>query len=97
MASGSVSAPVDVPCDCLANGLNVTILDVGVEFTYTVLSFSVLQVNLRQATVQIELDDGSGVLYDSFIQAHPSLPARRSSVPFYITIEKHCFALRTTL
>ena len=75
---------------CLVNGASVTVLDIGVEFTYIVPSFSVLQVDLRQATVQVELDNGTGVLYDCFLKAHPSLPERQCCIPLYLTIEKHC-------
>ncbi len=74
----------------IANGMNVTLLDVGVEFTYTVPSFSVFEAKLRQSTVNIENDDGV-FIYDCFLQANASLPERSSSMPFYITILKHCF------
>ena len=89
--SKSSSATIQSTGSCLVNGASVTVLDIGVEFTYTVPSFSVLQVDLRQATVQVELDNGTGVLYDCFLKAHPSLPARQCCIPLYLTIEKHCF------
>ncbi len=75
------------------DGMDVAVLDLGVEFTYEIPSFSAIEVALRQATIQVELPDGSAKLYDGFLQSHPSLPdsSRSSSSPLYITLTKYCF------
>ena len=70
---------------------DVAVLDIGVAFIYTIPSFSGIQGTLRQATIHVELPDGSTVLYDGFLQSDPSLLDKPSSSPFYITITKHCF------
>ncbi len=75
------------------DGMDVAVLHLGVEFTYRVPSFSAIEVNLRQAMIQIELPNGAAKLYDGFLQSHPSLPdsSRPSASLLYITITKHCF------
>ncbi len=49
MASGFEPIP-----PVIANGMNISVLDVGVEFTYTVPSFSVFEAKWRQSTINIE-------------------------------------------
>ena len=75
----------------LVDGMDVSVLTLGVSFAYTIPSFSAIQVSLRQATIQVELSDGSGQLFDGFLQSHASLPANSSNIPFCIIIRKHCF------
>jgi len=42
--------------------------------------------------IQIELEDGNGVIFDGFIQAKATLPVRPSALsPLYITVERQCF------
>ena len=61
----------------------VSILELGVKFTYQVPSFSVLYVDLRQAKIQITKDDDSVLLFDGFIRADPSL---ETPVPFSVVV-----------
>ena len=46
------------------------------KFTYQVLSFSVLHVDLRQMKLQATAEEGSVLLYDGFIRADLSLEDR---------------------
>ena len=46
----------------IANVMNINVLDMGVEFTYTVPSFSVVEMKLRQSKINNEKDDGFGVI-----------------------------------
>ena len=82
MATSTVST---IPCD----GSEVSLLDLGVECTYTVPSFSVLSVPLGQTTIQTQLPDGSIRLYDGFVRSD----ARLKSVitPFCLTLKQHCY------
>ncbi len=41
------------------NVVNVSVLNIGVQFTYRIPSFSVIEVELRQGTFQFEHLDGS--------------------------------------
>ena len=56
----------------------LSILDVGVTFSYRVPSFSVLHVDLRQIKFQVTAEDGSVLIYDGFIKADPSLEDRET-------------------
>ena len=61
--------PTRYPCACMqrsemANSVvdfdtELSILDVGVKFSYRVPSFSVLHVDLRQIKFQVTAEDGS--------------------------------------
>ncbi len=55
MASGLNQLPPPPPV--IADGMNISVLDVGVEFTYTVPSF-LFEVKLKQSTINIEKDNG---------------------------------------
>ena len=56
MASGLNQLPPPPP-PVIADGMNISVLDVGVEFTYTVPSF-LFEVKLKQSTINIEKDNG---------------------------------------
>ncbi len=75
------------------NGVNVSVLDIGVQFIYRIPGFSVIEVELRQGTFQFEHLDGSVRLYDGFLRSDQSFPdaSRPSTTPFAITIRDHCF------
>ena len=69
------------------NGVNVSVLNIGVQFTYRI------EVELRQGTFQFEHLDGSVRVYDGFLRSDQSFPdpSRPSTTPFAITIKDHCF------
>ena len=67
----------------------VSILDMGVKFTYQVPSFSVLHVDLRQTKLQVTAEDGSVLLYDGFIRADPSLDDKET--PYSVKVKDFCF------
>ena len=67
----------------------VSILDMGVKFTYQVPSFSVLHVDLRQTKLQVPAKDSSVLLYDGFIRADPSLEDRE--MPYSVKVKDFCF------
>ena len=75
------------------NGVNVSVLNIGVQFTYRIPSFSVIEVELRQGTFQFEHLDGSVRVYDGFLRSDQNFPdpSRPSTTPFAITIKDHCF------
>ena len=75
------------------NGVNVSVLNIGVQFTCRIPSFSVIEVELRQGTFQFEHLDGSVRVYDGFLRSDQSFPdpSRPSTTPFAITIKDHCF------
>ncbi len=75
----------------IADGMSLSVLDLSVDFMYTVPSFSAIHVSLRQATIQVDMADGSGQLFDAFFHSHSSLPDRPSTTPFCISLTKHCF------
>ena len=72
MASSQTSyATVSVEVDS-----QVSILDMGVKFSYRLPSFSVLHVDLRQIKFQVTADEGCVMLFDGFIQADPELETK---------------------
>ena len=73
----------------IEEGLKMTILDLGVEFSYTVPSFSVLSVPLRQTTVQTVDNDGCVHLYDGFIRSDSCLNSL--VIPFCVQLRQFCF------
>lgn len=67
----------------------VSIMDVGVKFTYQVPSFSAIRVDLRQVEIQVEIEDGSVSLYDGFMRDSPSL--EKIIVPISIHVKDLCY------
>lgn len=67
----------------------ISILDIGVKFSYRVPSFSVLHVDLRQIKFQVTAEDGSVLLYDGFIRTDPSLEDRET--PYSVRLKDFCF------
>ena len=92
MATGSTPDTSSVS-NAIDNGVNISVISLGVQFTYIIPSFSVIHVELRQAAHQVELSDGSVRLYNGFLRSDRSLPdpSRRSTIPFALTIQSHCF------
>ena len=66
----------------------VSILDMGVKFSYRVPSFSVLHVDLRQIKFQLTAE-GCVMLFDGFILADPELDMK--SAPFSLKLKDYCF------
>ena len=80
------------PPDQVADGMQMSVLTLGVEFLYSIPTFSVIKVPLRQVTVQIEDDcSGSVHLFDGFIRSEPSLGASTTHIPSIISLKEHCF------
>ena len=69
------------------DGTDITILDVGPEFSYTVPSFSVLTVYIRQVSIQLEQADNVRRL-EGFIRSDQMLD--RIVPPFLLTVTSHC-------
>ena len=67
----------------------VSILDMGVKFSYRLPSFSVLHVDLRQINFQITAEEGCVMMFDGFIRADPELDMK--SVPFSLKLKDYCF------
>ena len=84
--SAAATLPVTLP---ISDGTELSVLDLGVEFPYVIPSFSVLEVFLRQATLQVESMDGSVHLYDGFLRSYPGLNAANTS--FCLMLTRHCF------
>ena len=63
----------------------MSLLDMGVKFTYQVPSFSVLYVERRQVEIQVTADDGTVVMSDGFIRDDPLLNKR--SLPALILLK----------
>lgn len=57
----------------------VSILDMGVKFTYRVPSFSFLHVDLRQTKLQVMAEDGSVLLYED------------RETPYSVKVKDFCF------
>ncbi len=89
--SESLGVTVDDHEVNIADGMSLSVLDLNVDFMYTIPSFSTIHVSLRQATIQVDMADGCGKLLDAFIHSHHSLPNRPSTTPFCISLSKHCF------
>lgn len=83
-------SPVVTRPNEITDGMELTVLDLGVEFSYTIPTLSVLSVSLRQCKIQFETRHGSARdEYDGFIRSDPFL---HSAVPpFVIKLTKHCF------
>lgn len=67
----------------------ISILDMGVKFSYQVPSFSVFHVDLRQIKLQVTAVDGSVLLYDGFIRADLSLEDRET--PYSVKLKDILF------
>lgn len=67
----------------------ISLLDMGVKFSYQVPSFSVLYVDLRQIKFQVTAEDGSVLFFDGFIRADPSLEKRET--PYSVKLKDFCF------
>ena len=87
---------IDSSASLVSDGMQMSILSMGVEFTYCVPTFSVIRVPLREVTVQIEDSSGSVYLFDGFIRSEPSMRAS-THVPTIITLREHCFIPVSTI
>jgi hypothetical protein len=67
----------------------ITILDMGVKFSYQIPTFSVVYVDLRQVKVQLHSDDTSVTVVDAFIRADPVLD--EVVPPFCVQLNELCF------
>ena len=67
----------------------LSVLEMGVKFTYRVPSFSVFCADLRQIKYQLTVDNDLVVVCDGFIRADQSLEAK--STPFTIVLKDYCF------
>jgi len=67
----------------------VSILEIGIKFSYQVPSFLIVVVDLRKIKVQLMAQNGSLLFSDGFIKADQSLEAK--TVPFSIKIKDFCF------
>ena len=70
-------------------GSIISLLSVGVKFSYKVPSFSVLVVDLRKIRLQVVLGDKSVVILDGFIRADLSLEEKKT--PLSIKLLEWCF------
>lgn len=70
------------------NGTEVTILSVGPDFSYTIHSFSVITVSIRQCVFQFDTEGGVRVL-DGFIQSNPSLS--NAVLPLLVKLTSQCY------
>ena len=66
----------------------VSILHLGVKFTYQIPSFSVVTIDLRKVKIQMEEND-SVLLCDGFIRADRELD--EMATPFFIKLHEYCF------
>ncbi len=66
----------------------ISILSVGVKFTYVVPNLSVVQANLRPVKIQLTGDDGSVFLSDAFIRADPCVD--KISPPISVLLKSFC-------
>lgn len=67
----------------------ISILRMGAKFMYRIRSFSVLTVDIRQITYQVEAVEGTVLLFDRFIRADSSLePAK--GMPFTVQLQDFC-------
>ena len=86
MASLGSALPMAMDIDS-----QLSVMDVGVKFTYQVPAFSVLHVDLKQVEIQLVREDGLVSLYDGFIRADPSL--EKITVPFSVCVKDFCHVL----
>ena len=86
MATGGESDLVTVRVDI---DTELSVLEMGIKFTYRVPSFSVFCTDLRQIKYQLTVDNDLVVVCDGFIRADQLLEAK--STPFTITLKDYCF------
>ena len=67
----------------------VSVLEMGIKFTYRVPSFSVFCADLRQIKYLLTVDNGLVMLLDGFIRADQLLEAK--STPFMVNLKEYCF------
>ena len=79
-----LSVVVDVETDT-----KLSILRMGLKFSYQIPTFSVISVDLRQIAIQLTSQNGTVMLFDGFIRADPSL--NTLNVPFTLTLKYFCF------
>lgn len=74
----------------LGVGTEISILSMATKFSYTIPSFSMISVDLRQISFQVLAVDGTVVLFDGFIQADSSLDMGNKT-PFSLKLKDYCF------
>ena len=69
MAAGSSSSsPLDSPLEASLEADKIlSVLDIGLKFTYKIPSFPVVSIDLRTAKLQMVEENGSVLLCDGFI------------------------------
>ena len=72
----------------IAIDTEITVLKMGRKFSYRIPSFSVLTVDLRQISYQVESSDGAQLLFDGFIRADSGMETEK---PFTIQLKDFCF------
>ena len=68
----------------------ISILSMGTKLTYTIPSFSVISVDVRQISFQVLAVDGTVLMFDGFICADSSLDVG-DRTPFAIKLKDYCF------
>ena len=86
MATGGESDVVTVRVEV---DTELSVLEMGIKFTYRVPSFSVFCTDLRQIKYQLTVDNDLMVVCDGFIRADQLLEAK--STPFTIILKDYCF------
>ena len=69
--------------------MQVSILEMGVKFSYRLPSFSVIHVDLRHIKFQLAAAEGSVMLFDGFIRANPELEMK--NIPLSLKLKDYCF------
>ncbi len=82
------------PLSLVGIDTNITILNIGIKFSYIIPSFSVINVDLLEVRVQfLEKEDSASdsplVMMDAFIRADPELD--KVVPPFTIQLKDYCF------
>ena len=88
MAGSAEMATCPVHVAEVVTGSVLSVLDIGVKFTYTIPCFSSISVDLRSAKLQYEANN-SVVMVDGFIKAEASLDC--VSLPFSAEVNDFCF------
>ena len=86
MATGVGSDFVTVRVDV---DTELSVLEMGIKFTYRVPSFSVFCTDLRQIKYQLTVDNDLLMTCDGFIRADQLLETK--STPFAIILKDYCF------
>jgi len=66
----------------------LSIMDIGMKFTYQIPSFPITSVDLREIKIQVLEENGSILLCDGFIRADGELEKR--VIPFSIKLHDCC-------